>query len=129
MRGGIKSANQKSSTAKSASNGLNANEIEMRREQNVDLKMENRELKTLNKTGEIERERLLDLVKTLQKRIEDLTDKGIDYENQLNSHKRKCVDLEKQLEKQKLNDSKSSASAYRIFNSLYNEKLLIYLIY
>lgn len=110
MRSTAKSGNAATKSGKNGSGGLNANEIEQRKEQNIDLKMENRELKTLNKTGEIERERLLDLVKTLQKRIEDLTEKSIDHENQLNSQKRRAVELEKQLEKQKLNDSKSASN-------------------
>ena len=86
--------------------------IENKKEVNIDYKLENNELKTLNKASEIERLRLTELVKTLQKRIEDLNEKSMDNENKLNEQRRRCANLEKQLEKSKLQDSKNSASNY-----------------
>ena len=59
-------------------NSLNAKVIEQKKEINTDFKLENNELKTLNKASEIERVRLTDLLKTLQKRIEDLNEKLMD---------------------------------------------------
>lgn len=81
---------------------LNAKAIEQKKENLTSLKLENNELKTLNKTSEIERMRLMELVKTLQKRIEDLNEKSMENENKLNEFRRKSVNLEKQLEKAKL---------------------------
>jgi hypothetical protein len=91
--------------------------IENKKEVSIDFKLENNELKTLNKASEIERLRLTELVKTLQKRIEDLNDKSMDSENKLNEQRRRCANLEKQLEKSKLQDSKNSASNYIYFYS------------
>ncbi len=90
-----------------SSSGLNAKLIEQQREQSKDLRLEISELTTLHKTSEIERVRLLELVKTLQKRIEDLNDKAMDSENRLNEQRRRCANSEKQIEKLKLADSKS----------------------
>ncbi len=73
------------------------------------LKLENNELKTLNKTSEIERMRLMELVKSLQKRIEELNEKAMDNENKLNELRRKSVNLEKQIEKSKLQESKNTS--------------------
>lgn len=88
---------------------LNAKLIEQKKENLTSLKLENNELKTLNKTSEIERMRLMELVKTLQKRIEDLNEKSIESENKLFELRRKSVNIEKQLEKSKLQDSKNSS--------------------
>ena len=89
--------------------------IENKKEVNIDFKLENNELKTLNRASEIERLRLTELVKTLQKRIEDLNEKSMDNENKLNEQRRRCANLEKQLEKSKLQDSKNSASNFLNF--------------
>ena len=95
-----------------SSNGLNAHDIETRKEQSVDMKLENKELKILNKSSEVERLRLMELVKTLQKRVEELVDKTVTSDNQFNEMRRRCANLEKQLEKSKLGDSTKSASKY-----------------
>ena len=89
-----------------SSSGLNAKLIEQQKEQSKDLRLEISELTTLHKTSEIERVRLLELVKTLQKRIEDLNEKAMDSENRLNEQRRRCANSEKQIEKLKLSDSK-----------------------
>lgn len=81
--------------------------VDQKKEQSLDLKKENSELRTLHKTSEIERLRLLDLVKTQQKRIEELNERAIESENKLNEQRRRSANLEKQLEKMKLQDSKS----------------------
>lgn len=82
--------------------------VDQKKENQVDLKLENCELKTLLKTSEIERIRLLDLVKSQQKRIEELNDKSLEVENRLNEERRRCVNFEKQVEKLKLQDKHSS---------------------
>jgi uncharacterized protein YlxW (UPF0749 family) len=55
--------------------------------------------------------RLLDLVKTLQKRVEELNDKALDHENKLNEQRRRSATLEKQLEKNKLHDPKTASNS------------------
>ena len=96
---------------KSSNGGLNAHDIEMRKEQSVDMKLENKELKILNKSTEVERLRLMELVKTLQKRVEELVEKNITSDNQYNEARRRCANLEKQLEKSKLGDSSGKATS------------------
>ena len=93
-----------------SSGGLNAHDIEMRKEQSVDMKLENKELKILSKSSEVERLRLMELVKTLQKRVEELVEKNITSDNQYNEMRRRCANLEKQLEKSKLGDSSKTSS-------------------
>lgn len=93
----------------SSQNGLNAKLIDQKKELTKDYKLEISELTTLHKTSEIERVRLLELVKTLQKRIEELNDKSMDNENKLNEQRRRSVNSEKQLEKLKLQENKSAA--------------------
>ena len=100
-------ANSRASQRPASSSSLNAKAIEQKKEKNLDLKLELVELKTLNKSTEIERVRLMELVKTLQKRIEELNEKYIENENKLNEQKRKCVSLEKQVEKLKIQDPKN----------------------
>ena len=73
-----------------------------------ELKQQYHELVTLNKSSEIERTRLLELVKTLQKRLESFSEKFVDNENKFNEQRRRCVTLEKQLEKSKLDTTGSS---------------------
>ena len=79
----------------------------------------------MHKTSEIERIRLLDLVKSLQKRIEDLNEKSMESENRLNEQLRRNANLEKQLEKSRIPDPKSGLNFLLpnhlfIFNHLYN---------
>ena len=114
LRSAAKPSNHKNS------NALNAKAIEQKKDQHIDYKLENNELKTLNKASEIERVRLTDLLKTLQKRIEELNEKAMDYENKLNEQKRRCVNLEKQLERAKIQESsKNSASKNKFIILVY----------
>ena len=89
---------------------LNAKTIDQKkvvdRCSSIDAQLENCELKTLYKTSEIERLRLLELVKSLQKRIEELNDKKLEAENRLNEERRRSANLEKQIEKLKIQDNK-----------------------
>lgn len=105
-------------TRAQSSSGLNAKLIDQQKENNKNLteyKLEISELTTLHKTSEIERVRLLELVKTLQKRIEDLNDKAMDNENKLNEQRRRCANYEKQIEKNKITDSKSQGEYLILF--------------
>lgn len=112
----------------SSKDSLNMKVIEQRKEQNLDYKLENSELKTLYKSSEVERLRLLDLVKTLQKRIDEYNEKSLDMENKYNEQRRKLAHAEKQLERLKLVDSKNVNSAKKQtsannFQSIDNIKL------
>lgn len=91
------------------SSGLSAKVIEQQKEQSKDFKLEISELTTLHKSSEIERVRLVELVKTFQKRIEELNEKAMDSENRYNEQRRRCVNFEKQIEKMKLQDPSKAA--------------------
>ncbi len=95
----------------SSSGGLNAKLIEQRKEKSTDYKVENSELRTLYNASEIERVRLMELVKTLQKRIEEMNEKSIENENKLNEQRRRCATLEKQNERLKLSETKSNSGS------------------
>lgn len=98
-------------SSSSGGGGLNAKLIEQRKEKSTDYKVENSELRTLYNASEIERVRLMELVKTLQKRIEEMNEKSIENENKLNEQRRRCANLEKQNERLKLTESKSNSGS------------------
>lgn len=102
------SHHQRPSSTNSLVNAKSA--IEQKKQNQVELKLENCELKTLYKTSECERLRLLELVKSQQKRIEELNEKALENENRLNEQRRRCAALEKQVEKLKLTDTKGASS-------------------
>ncbi len=88
-------------------NSANGNNNSFKKEYE-ELKQKYHELVTLNKSSEIERTRLLELVKTLQKRLESFSEKFVETENKFNEQRRRCVTLEKQIEKSKLDSTNSS---------------------
>lgn len=94
----------------SSKDALNMKTIEQRKGQNIDFKLENSELKTLQKSSEVERLRLVELVKTLQKRIDEYNEKNLEIENKYNEQRRKLANAEKQIERLKLTDAKSGNS-------------------
>ncbi|XP_064301230.1 coiled-coil domain-containing protein 13 isoform X2 [Phalacrocorax carbo] len=57
------------------------------------------EHKALCQAAEVERDRLLELVTVLQKRVEEGSDKVLEAEKRLQEERRRCVILEQQLEK------------------------------
>lgn len=85
--------------------------IEQKKDLSKDYKLEISELNTLYKTSEIERVRLLELVKTLEKRIQELNDKLMDSENKLNEQRRRCANSEKQIEKLKIQEPKNAGNS------------------
>lgn len=95
------SGNNKDNNSKNDANNSYKKEFE-------ELKLEYHELKTLSKSSDIERTRLLELVKTLQKRLEVINEKLVETEDKYNELRRKSVNLEKQIEKSKLDSSNSS---------------------
>jgi hypothetical protein len=107
-RHAIRSGKPQSGGNQRPASSLNAKAIEQKKEASVDFKLENCELKTLYKTSEIERLRLLELVKSLQKRIEDFNERSLENENKLNEERRRSVNLEKQMEKLKLADNNNN---------------------
>ena len=95
----------KISSRPNSATGHNNNHLKKEYEE---LKLQYHELVTLNKSSDIERTRLLELVKTLQKRLENLNEKYVDVENKFNEQRRRCVNLEKQVEKANLESNSSS---------------------
>lgn len=109
LKNNVKTGSQPAQQRPASSNSIvNAkNIVDQKKDRQVDLKLEISELKTLYKTSEIERVRLMELAKTQQKRIEELNEKKLEIENRLNEERRRCVNLEKQIEKQKLQEKNS----------------------
>ena len=70
----------------------------------------------MHRTSEIERVRLLELVKSLQKRVEDLNEKAMEAENRFNEQRRKSANMEKQIEKLKIQDNKPGEVFFLYFN-------------
>jgi hypothetical protein len=92
-----------------STSSLNVKLIEQSKVYDVaSLKLENSELSTLNKANEIERQRLIELMKALQKRIDELNEKCVKGEKKLNDQSRKCIVLERQLEKYKLQEKENT---------------------
>jgi hypothetical protein len=73
-----------------------------------ELKIDYHELKTLRKSLEVERDRLIELVRLLQSRLEEMNEKLVESDNKYNEQRRRCVNLEKQLEKLKLDGNNSN---------------------
>lgn len=96
-----------SSRLSSRPSSSNANDLVIKKEYE-DLKIEFHELKTLSKSNDIERSRLMELVKTLQKRLENANERAVDFENKYNEQRRKIVSLEKQLERIKMENLASN---------------------
>lgn len=94
--------------------------LNAKKDNQVDLKLENCELKTLLKTSEIERVRLLELVKTQQKRIEEMNEKTLEVENRLNEERRRCANLDKQVERLKLQDKSKNINTECEYDSFYH---------
>jgi hypothetical protein len=103
----LKAASAVSSKLSSRPGSSNANELVNKKDFD-DLKIEFHELKTLSKSNDIERARLMELVKTLQKRLENANERAVDFENKYSEQRRKIVSLEKQLERIKLENSASN---------------------
>ncbi|XP_025928011.1 coiled-coil domain-containing protein 13 isoform X2 [Apteryx rowi] len=68
------------------------------------------EHKALCQAAEVERNRLLELVTVLQKRVEEGNDKVLEAEKKLQEERRRCVILEQQLEKLKMDPGKNTSA-------------------
>ncbi|XP_061443333.1 coiled-coil domain-containing protein 13 [Rhineura floridana] len=72
------------------------------------LKIQITEYKALCQAAEVERDRLIELVNILQKRVDDSTTKTWEAEKKLQEQERRCVILEQQFEKLKMESGKNS---------------------
>ncbi|XP_052664127.1 coiled-coil domain-containing protein 13 isoform X1 [Harpia harpyja] len=68
------------------------------------------EHKALCQAAEVERDRLLELVTVLQKRVEEGSNKVLEAEKRLQEERRRCVILEQQLEKLQMDPGRSTSA-------------------
>uniref|UniRef100_A0A8C3BHF7 Coiled-coil domain-containing protein 13 n=1 Tax=Cairina moschata TaxID=8855 RepID=A0A8C3BHF7_CAIMO len=68
------------------------------------------EHKALCQAAEVERDRLLELVTVLQKRVEESSDKVLEVEKRLQEERRRCVLLEQQLEKLQMDPGRNTST-------------------
>ncbi|XP_074013176.1 coiled-coil domain-containing protein 13 isoform X3 [Numenius arquata] len=68
------------------------------------------EHRALCQAAEVERDRLLELVTVLQKRVEESSDKVLEVEKRLQEERRRCVVLEQQLEKLQMDPGRNTSS-------------------
>ncbi|XP_029444185.1 coiled-coil domain-containing protein 13 isoform X1 [Rhinatrema bivittatum] len=71
------------------------------------LQVQLTEYRTLSQAAEVERDRLMELVTVLQKRIGEGSEKLLEAEKKLQEERRKSVILEQQLEKNKIDSGKN----------------------
>ncbi|XP_068790202.1 coiled-coil domain-containing protein 13 isoform X4 [Struthio camelus] len=74
------------------------------------LQTQSTEHKALCQAAEVERDRLLELVTVLQKRVEESSDKVLEVEKKLQEERRRCVILEQQIEKLKMDPGKNTGA-------------------
>ncbi|KAM4705197.1 coiled-coil domain-containing protein 13 [Rhinophrynus dorsalis] len=77
------------------------------------LQTQNTEYRALCQAAEVERDRLMELVSVLQRRVEDSNEKVLNTERKLQEERRRSVLLEQQIEKIKM-DVGSNAGAYKL---------------
>nr|XP_060638649.1 coiled-coil domain-containing protein 13 [Anolis sagrei ordinatus] len=75
------------------------------------LKIQVAEYKTLCQAAEMERDRLIEMVSVIQKRVDESTTKVWEAEKKFQEQQRKCSALEQQVEKLKIELGKSTGSA------------------
>ncbi|XP_009878796.1 PREDICTED: coiled-coil domain-containing protein 13 [Charadrius vociferus] len=68
------------------------------------------EHKALCQAAEVERDRLLELVTVLQKRVEESSGKVLEVEKRLQEERRRCVILEQQLEKLQMDPGRNTST-------------------
>ncbi len=88
------------------------------------LLKDDKDLKCINAALETERNRLVEFIKTLQKRLENTNTQLIEQENKLTEQRKMNVRLEKDMEKAKfdLNNVKNRTGSFllKIFNKLFS---------
>ncbi|XP_074900286.1 coiled-coil domain-containing protein 13 isoform X4 [Buteo buteo] len=75
------------------------------------------EHKALCQAAEVERDRLLELVTVLQKRVEEGSNKALEAEKRLQEERRRCVILEQQLEKLQMDPGRTTSAQKRPLRS------------
>ncbi|XP_072173638.1 coiled-coil domain-containing protein 13-like [Diadema setosum] len=81
------------------------------------LRLQCQELKSLNQAAEVERDRLLELVSVLQKRLDESSTKVVDSQNSLHELKQKNVFLEKQLGRAKMDSGKGGKAVTAVISN------------
>ncbi|KAM6374402.1 LOW QUALITY PROTEIN: coiled-coil domain-containing protein 13 [Alca torda] len=76
------------------------------------------EHKALCQAAEVERDRLLELVTVLQKRVEESSDKVLEVEKRLQEERRRCVILEQRLEKLQMDPGRNTSAQKPPLSSL-----------
>ncbi|XP_063780420.1 coiled-coil domain-containing protein 13 [Pseudophryne corroboree] len=74
------------------------------------LQTQNAEFRALCQVAEVERDRLMELVSVLQRRVEEGNMKVLDAEKKLQAERRRCALLEQQVEKMKMDSGKNGAA-------------------
>ncbi|XP_072269104.1 coiled-coil domain-containing protein 13 [Pyxicephalus adspersus] len=75
-----------------------------------ELRTQNAEYRALCQAAEVERDRLIELVSVLQRRVEESNMKVLEAEKKLQEERRRSVHLEQQLEKMKMETEKLAAT-------------------
>ncbi|XP_040208106.1 coiled-coil domain-containing protein 13 isoform X3 [Rana temporaria] len=75
-----------------------------------ELRVQTAEYRALCQTAEVERDRLMELVSVLQRRTEESNMKVLEAEKKLQEERRRCVHLEQQLEKMKMDAAKNGGT-------------------
>ncbi|XP_073485534.1 coiled-coil domain-containing protein 13 isoform X1 [Aquarana catesbeiana] len=75
-----------------------------------ELRTQNAEYRALCQAAEVERDRLMELVSVLQRRTEESNMKVLEAEKKLQEERRRCVHVEQQLEKMKMDAAKNGAT-------------------
>lgn len=75
-----------------------------------ELRAQNAEYRALCQAAEVERDRLMELVSVLQRRTEESNMKVLEAEKKLQEERRRCVHVEQQLEKMKMDAAKNGAT-------------------
>ncbi|XP_068091235.1 coiled-coil domain-containing protein 13 isoform X3 [Hyperolius riggenbachi] len=74
------------------------------------LQSQKAEFRALCQAAEVERDRLMELVSVLQRRVEEGNMKALEAEKKLQEERRRCVQLEQQLEKLRLEAGRNGAT-------------------
>ncbi|XP_067933505.1 coiled-coil domain-containing protein 13-like [Watersipora subatra] len=93
--------NSRPSTSSARGQGKPSNQQE--------LETQCQEYKSLAQAAQVERDKLMELVKVLQKRVDESNEQSLVYQNDMKAHKQNAVKLEKLIGRMKLEHNKASA--------------------
>ncbi|XP_063309229.1 coiled-coil domain-containing protein 13 [Pelobates fuscus] len=83
------------------------------------------QFRALCQAAEVERDRLMELVSVLQRRVEESTQKALQAEKKLQEERRRSVLLEQQLEKMRIDMSKNTPTRGKMGQSLTSSRHLL----